>query len=587
MSLGQRCVLFRGNEAYLINGYRLLKGFMYNQNKISLEEVKLMRDLRKLLSSAVVAGLVLTTFSTGVSAGRYKADEPGLKDVTINANTFPDATFREFVKSEYDVNKDGILSLDECQYIEDMDVSGKGIKDLKGIEYFQGLFELDCSDNSLSRIDLTLNFNMQRLDISGNNITSIEIGTMPLIERAYHKFPKTVKGSVDRYIGNYGAKDFNDDGTVYFIFDSAVTVSDDWKIGWQSDAGGYWFKKADGSYFRNCGKQIGGEWYYFDNSGYLVADKWVYTDGRWYYFEFDNMVANGWTEIGGKYYYFSGRDWEESGTQTDRGMQVGFQRIKSSNEWRWYYFNAGGAMQTGWVAVGGKWYYFDTKYGQMLTGWQNVGGKYYYMLPADEGSLLSSPNNGYMVANRWLQIGDYWYYFNAGGDVAVGWKLINNKWYYFNDLGRMVTGWQQIGGRYYFFKDGGDMANGWLYDGGYWYYMDNGCLTTGWKGINGKWYYFNELGRMTTGWQLIGGSYYFFKASGEMAQGWVADNGYWYNMNNSGSMYEGWLVQGNNVYFLAPDFLGRMIANSWWEINGEWYEFDANGVCKNPPSNLT
>ena len=43
-----------------------------------------MRGLRKLLSSVLVAGVVLGTFSTGVSAGFYTADEEGLKDIRMN-----------------------------------------------------------------------------------------------------------------------------------------------------------------------------------------------------------------------------------------------------------------------------------------------------------------------------------------------------------------------------------------------------------------------------------------------------------------------------------------------------------------------
>ena len=55
---------------------------MYNHNMNSGGGM-LMRGLRKLLSSVLVAGVVLGTFSTGVSAGFYTADEEGLKDIKI------------------------------------------------------------------------------------------------------------------------------------------------------------------------------------------------------------------------------------------------------------------------------------------------------------------------------------------------------------------------------------------------------------------------------------------------------------------------------------------------------------------------
>lgn len=551
-----------------------------------------MRGLRKLLSLVLVAGVVLGTFSTGVSAGFYTADEEGLKDIKIDSNSFPDEIFRDFVKAEYDTNKDGILAVSECQYVREMDVSDLAIRDLKGIEYFQGLFELDCCNNALTSIDLTLNFNMQRLDISGNYISYIEIGTMPLIKRAYYKCPKTKKNGVYRYIGSYGAKDYKDDGTLLFVFDETTTVNCDYKIGWQADSHGEWFRKADGSYLKNCGKQIGGEWFYFDKSGYMVTNKWVYTAGRWYYFEADGMVANGWTKINGKWYYFSGLDWDQTTTQTSSGMQVGLQEIDSDG-WKWFYFNKDGAMQTGWVNVSGKWYYFD-KEGRMTTGWQEIDSKWYYMVPSEGGDRLTPPDNGYMLT-YWKQIGDYWYYFGGSGEMALGWKYINGKWYYLNEgkslHGAMRTGWQTIDGEVYYLKDSGEMATGWVKVGDYWYYMNsNGTIHLGLLNVNGKTYYLNEgkslNGIMVTGWKEIDGEWYYFKDSGEMAKGWVKDGEYWYYMDSDGTMRTGWLVLNGKAYYLNENNEGRMCADHVWPVYGGYYEFDHDGVCQNPPDDI-
>jgi len=42
---------------------------------------------------------------------------------------------------------------------------------------------------------------------------------------------------------------------------------------------------------------------------------------------------------------------------------------------KWYFFRDG-AMKTGWLSSGGKWYYF-TKNGEMVTGTVTIGGVTY------------------------------------------------------------------------------------------------------------------------------------------------------------------------------------------------------------------
>ena len=64
-------------------------------------------------------------------------------------------------------------------------------------------------------------------------------------------------------------------------------------------------------------------------------------------------------------------------------------------------------MQTGWVAVNGRWYYMNIS-GVMQTGWVAVKGS--------------------------------WYYLNASGAMQTGWTAVNGSWYYLNASGAMQTG---------------------------------------------------------------------------------------------------------------------------------------------------
>ena len=110
--------------------------------------------------------------------------------IPINETTFPDASFRESVKSEIDRNGDGKLSTDEILPIRELDAKYdlslrpnlEGLTDLTGIEYFTELESLTCKDYQLTSLDLSRNTKLKQLDVSGNEyrILLTEAGTFDL-----------------------------------------------------------------------------------------------------------------------------------------------------------------------------------------------------------------------------------------------------------------------------------------------------------------------------------------------------------------------------------------------------------------------
>ena len=70
--------------------------------------------------------------------------------IAIDAIHFPDEKFRAYIAEEKDLNQNGSLSVDEIKAVKDMDVSFSDISDLKGIEFFSALEELNCSNNKLT-----------------------------------------------------------------------------------------------------------------------------------------------------------------------------------------------------------------------------------------------------------------------------------------------------------------------------------------------------------------------------------------------------------------------------------------------------
>lgn len=88
---------------------------------------------------------------------------------------FPDDVFRNYVANEIDTDGDGLLSINEIDAVTTMNLSGKSIQDLTGIDYFTYLETLDVSSNSLTSLDLSHNYNLETLNVSGNSLTSLDV----------------------------------------------------------------------------------------------------------------------------------------------------------------------------------------------------------------------------------------------------------------------------------------------------------------------------------------------------------------------------------------------------------------------------
>ena len=87
-----------------------------------------------------------------------------------------DANFEQaLIDLNLDDTKDGEVLRSNVENIKTLNVNNKGISNLSGIEAFTGLEELNCSDNSLSNIDLSLNSKLKKLNIRANEFASINL----------------------------------------------------------------------------------------------------------------------------------------------------------------------------------------------------------------------------------------------------------------------------------------------------------------------------------------------------------------------------------------------------------------------------
>lgn len=129
--------------------------------------------------------LVLCCAGWGVCASNVQADS--MEDnVAVNDTNFPCKSFREYVSEQFDGNKDGVLSREEREQVQVMDVYSEGgkyfvpLSSLKGIEWFPRLSAIRCSARYITeKIDVSKNpelkilvctdYAAKELDLSSND----------------------------------------------------------------------------------------------------------------------------------------------------------------------------------------------------------------------------------------------------------------------------------------------------------------------------------------------------------------------------------------------------------------------------------
>ena len=302
---------------------------------------------------------------------------------------------------------------------------------------------------------------------------------------------------------------------------------------------------------------------------------WQLKDGTWYYATADGKAYTGWLRLGGSWYWL---DPDAGGA-----MATGLHECNGSTYW----FDASGAMATGWVLDGGTWCY-ATGSGALASGWLSLNGAWYWLDPSTHamatglhecnGSLYWFNSSGAM-ATGWALDGGTWYYATGSGALARGPVSVGGVLYCFDArTGAMLTGYQTDahGVRRYFGSCG--PLNGWGLVDGSWYWFADGIASTGWLYTGGSWYWLDPEagGAMATGLHACNGSAYWFNSSGAMATGWVLDGGTWCYATGSGALASGWLNLNGTWYWLDPST--HAMATGFHECNGSLYWFNASGA---------
>ena len=99
----------------------------------------------------------------------------------INEDNFPDPNFRNYIKT-YKAGGRDVLTVEEQRKVETIEVEGKNISSLRGIEAFPNLTELDCGNNSIQKLDLRQNPMLITLKCNKNQLTQLDLSKNPDID---------------------------------------------------------------------------------------------------------------------------------------------------------------------------------------------------------------------------------------------------------------------------------------------------------------------------------------------------------------------------------------------------------------------
>ena len=109
--------------------------------------------------------------------------------VTINEANFPDPVFREYISSNFDTVKDGVLSAAEIADVKYIDLSGNSeLTSLVGIKKFTSLEKLKCYNfdaDNLKSLDVSGMTSLEYLDCAPSGVTSLNVTGCTNLQELY------------------------------------------------------------------------------------------------------------------------------------------------------------------------------------------------------------------------------------------------------------------------------------------------------------------------------------------------------------------------------------------------------------------
>ena len=130
----------------------------------------------RLVSALLTLAMVFTFLPFSALAATGDDGDDGIE--IEDPNNFPDERFAREIYYTHDEDKDGYLSKDEIDDVNEIDLTfggGRNIESLKGIEYFPKLKLLECPYNKITELDTSSNSALEILGCSHNQLTKLNV----------------------------------------------------------------------------------------------------------------------------------------------------------------------------------------------------------------------------------------------------------------------------------------------------------------------------------------------------------------------------------------------------------------------------
>ncbi len=104
---------------------------------------------------------------------------------------FPDENFRDYIFTNFDTDGDGLLSEAECNAVTEISALTEEIESFQGIELFPNVEKITASvstvqnyigSGQLKYLDVSKNYALKSLSVSGNKLTSLDVSCNPSLE---------------------------------------------------------------------------------------------------------------------------------------------------------------------------------------------------------------------------------------------------------------------------------------------------------------------------------------------------------------------------------------------------------------------
>ena len=135
--------------------------------------------MKKIIGYSLIFGLI-----AGGCSSDSESNTPDEGTIPERRTLIPDSNFEEaLVALNFDDVVDGSVITSRIDQISRLDLQGKGITDLTGIEDFTALIDLQVRDNEIESLDISSNENLLFLWIENNRLTNLQLGDSRDIEK--------------------------------------------------------------------------------------------------------------------------------------------------------------------------------------------------------------------------------------------------------------------------------------------------------------------------------------------------------------------------------------------------------------------